>query len=280
MAGVEILVRLAQYGLLSVLFGLGAMSLYARTPPLSGPRAAGLAAAGAVATLASLALLAVNLADDPAILLSPSGAWSMITVMAAGIAGLGRVALLGGMALVPALRRPWPTRLLSGLALASLAWSGHAAAGEGVAGWGRIAADMAHLLAAGVWLGALVGFVGLARRAGPEAANALARFSGVGGAVVAVLAATGLINLFLDSDARPLTALTAGPWGWLLLAKLGAFAAMLALAAANRFVLTPRLRDSGAAGAIRLSLALETALGLAVLILVAVLGRLSPLGDG
>lgn len=280
MAGAEIVVRLAQYGLLSVLFGLSVMGLYARTPPLSGARVAGLAGAGALAALAGLALLAVNLADDPTVLLSPSGTWSMITAMAAGLAGLARVVLLIAMVLAPPLRQPWPTRLLSGLALTSLAWSGHAAAGEGAAGWARLAADAVHLLAAGVWLGALVGFVSLARRAGPATVPALQGFSGVGGAVVAVLGVTGVINLLLDSDGRPLTALTAAPWGWLLLSKLGVFAAMLALAAANRFVLTPRLRDGGKIGGIRLSLALETALGLAVLVLVAVLGRLSPLGDG
>ncbi|WP_315760457.1 CopD family protein [Sphingomonas sp. Y38-1Y] len=72
-------------------------------------------------------------------------------------------------------------------------------------------------------------------------------------------------------------------YGQLLLAKLGAFAAMVGLASLNRFRLTPALgsvASSGAArreiGALRLSLAFEAALGIAVLALVAWLGTLEP----
>ena len=51
--------------------------------------------------------------------------------------------------------------------LAALAWSGHAAAGDGFDGDIEIVADVVHLLAAGAWLGALPAFVFLLRaRAG------------------------------------------------------------------------------------------------------------------
>lgn len=282
MAGAEIVARLAQYGLLTALFGRAVMSLYADVDPPRPGLTAALAAGGALASLAGLLLLAVNLADDPAILVSPSGTWSMITAMGAGLAGLARLGLLVLLASVPPLRRPWPGRVLSGLALASLAWSGHAAAGEGAQGLLRLAADGLHLLAAGVWIGALAGFVALVRPGQDltQGGRALAAFSGVGTACVAVLVATGLLNLFADTDGWPLAALGHSLWGVLLAAKLVLVAAMLGLAALNRFVLTPRLRASGPPGAIRLSLALEFTLGLTVLLLVAILGRLSPLGDG
>src|SRR3546814_11698544 len=45
---------------------------------------------------------------------------------------------------------------LAGGALASLAWNGHAAAREGVAGAVRLAAGLVHLLAAAGWLAAIL----------------------------------------------------------------------------------------------------------------------------
>jgi putative copper resistance protein D len=281
MAGAEIVARLVQYAALTALFGLAVMGLYAGVEPLRPRLTLALALVGALASLAGLLLLAVNLADDPAVLVSPSGTWAMVTAMGAGIAGLARLAALVLLAAVPMLQRPWPTRLIAGLALASLAWSGHAAAGEGMQGVLRLAADSLHLLAAGVWIGALAGFVALVRP-GQNLANggrALSAFSGVGSACVALLLATGLINLFVDTDGRPLAALGHSVWGVLLAAKLALVAAMLALAGLNRFVLTPRLQAGRPPGAIRFSLALEFTLSLGVLMLVAVLGRLAPLGE-
>ncbi|KAK0338878.1 hypothetical protein LTR94_036782, partial [Friedmanniomyces endolithicus] len=51
-------------------------------------------------------------------------------------------------------------------ALATLAWNGHGAASEGSTGWLHLTADILHLLAAGLWVGALFGLLLLmARRA-------------------------------------------------------------------------------------------------------------------
>src|SRR3546814_563986 len=41
------------------------------------------------------------------------------------------------------------------IALATLAWTGHGAADEGLLGWVHLGADITHLLAAGIWVGAL-----------------------------------------------------------------------------------------------------------------------------
>jgi len=70
-----------------------------------------------------------------------------------------------------------------------------------------------------------------------------------------------------------------------LLVKLAMFVAMLSLAAANRFRLTPKLAAAlnstselrAAVGALRTSLLAETALAILVLAAVAWLGTLSPL---
>jgi putative copper resistance protein D len=45
--------------------------------------------------------------------------------------------------------------------LGSLAWAGHAVAGNETDDFDRIVADVEHLLAAGAWLGALPALVGL-----------------------------------------------------------------------------------------------------------------------
>jgi copper resistance protein D len=72
-------------------------------------------------------------------------------------------------------------------------------------------------------------------------------------------------------------------YGRLLIAKLVLFAAMLALASLNRFRLTPGFERSIAAadharalGALRVSLAVETACAVVILALVGWLGTLEP----
>lgn len=86
--------------------------------------------------------------------------------------------------------------LAAGL-LASLAGTGHSQVEEGWQGLLHIGADVAHLLAAGAWLGGLapLGFILLGRagsRAGPGAIDGvLMRFSGMGYAAVATLVGTG-----------------------------------------------------------------------------------------
>lgn len=287
MDAVNIAVRLAQYVTLGGLFGLSAFALYARPAAalVTGRRSLiAITSASLIASLASILVLAAQMtggadgARDPAIL------WAVISGTDAGKAWIVRLA-----ALAVCLFGAWRTRSTltaraSGLALATLAWSGHAAAQEGLYGYVRLAADILHLLAAGIWLGALMAFAALVIRKADEAvtARALAGFAGVGTGVVAVLILTGLINLAPSVEWRPWPVLTTSLWGQLLLIKLALFAAMLGLAAANRFILTPRLetkaRDAAAGGLghLRLSLVVELSLALAVIALVSWLGSLAP----
>ena len=287
----NIAVRLAQYLTLGALFGLSAFGLYAKQASalLAGRWSLiWLTATGLIASLASILVLAAQMtggadgAGDPGVL------WAVISGTDAGRAWIARLAALAVCLYGVWAVRPVLAARASGLGLATLAWSGHAAAQEGLFGYIRLAGDILHLLAAGVWLGALLAFAGLViRKADPGVtARALAGFSGVGTGVVAVLILTGLINLAPSVDWRPLPVLTTSPWGWLMLIKLVLFTAMLGLAAANRFILTPRLEAKARGGLVggldhlRLSLAVELALAIAVMALVGWLGTLAPPAAG
>lgn len=185
-------------------------------------------------------------------------------------------------------RRPVPAATAlsatSAIALASLVWSGHAAAGEGLAGTGHRIADALHMIAAGVWIGAIAAFLILLRPTADcaqqartaLAAHSLAKFTRVGTICVLGIAATGLINLQMITG---IGRIPNSPYGHLLVAKLALFGIMLALAALNRWRLSPALEaadNETSIGAIRRSLAMEASAAAAILALVAVLGMLEP----
>ena len=181
--------------------------------------------------------------------------------------------------------------LAGAVALATLAWSGHGAAGEGSAGWLQLAADLIHLFAAGAWVGAIAAFFALAipsiRSDEMErvslAERALRGFAGIGTLIVGLLILTGAVNGFFLVGPDHVAALAQSTYGLLLIAKLLLFAVMLGLAGLNRFRLTPALglaiahRDAAAAMVVlRRSLLVEGILALVILALVAWLGTLSP----
>lgn len=305
MEGALIALRFAQYLGVATLFGASLFCLYAL--PASGPAAA--AALGwprrwlrfaALLTLigagggmvAQTAVMAGSLAEA---LKSESLRFVALDTT------IGRAAVLralaGALALVLLLglrpgRTLWTAISTLGLiAAASLAWMGHGAATEGRGHALHLVSDILHSLAACVWVGALAAFLALLWRRdyrGPELQaathRALEGFSGLGSALVAVLVVTGLVNSWFLVGLDRLEGLWTTPYGRLLLAKLVLFAGMLALAAANRFRLTPGLRRAlegegspiAPIAALRRSLRLETGAGLAVLALVAWLGTLAP----
>ena len=162
--------------------------------------------------------------------------------------------------------------------LGSLAWVGHAVAGNEPDDFDRIVADVAHLLAAGAWLGALPALVCWldGNHALDATAQATRRFSNLGMASVCVLVASGLINTWYQVVDVP--GLIGTDYGRLLLVKLGLFATMLGLAATNRGYLTPRLvsRDRDAWHLLRRSAVLEIVAGIGVVLIVGVLGVTVP----
>lgn len=195
------------------------------------------------------------------------------------------------LALVPAGRVIWiATAFVGAVATASLAWMGHAAAGEGISGSVHRISDIVHVLAAGAWMGALFGFLQLLmvrpRTSGECGAvhSALHRFSGTGSLLVALLVVTGLVNSWMLVGPDKIAALWMTPYGQLLTLKLALFAAMLGLAAVNRFRHTPALgqvvdaaeRAPQALARLRRSISWETAFGAAILFLVAWFGTMEP----
>lgn len=178
---------------------------------------------------------------------------------------------------------------LSSIALASLAWNGHGVATEGALAWPHLIADIVHLLAAGVWLGAIACLFYMVARPKPSLADltvaerCLRNFGVLGSLVVALLIVTGLINGFAILGGQPLGPGIGSTYIVLMGSKLALFALMLALAALHRFRLVPAvertksLADKAVTlGRIRASMAIELAAAVVILELVAWLGTLEP----
>ena len=204
-----------------------------------------------------------------------------------------RLALFAALLLVSRTRllkqQHWMPLAISTVLLASLAGVGHTQVEQGAGRFAHTAADAAHLLAAGAWLGGLLalGYLLATERQSSspehsaEASVALSRFSGLGALAVAVLIASGLLNTWFVLGSWAALASTA--YGGLLLVKIGLFAAMLALAAMNRFVLVPRLvkerptrQGANALAKLRHHVQAEQALGMLVVLAVSALGTMSP----
>jgi len=211
------------------------------------------------------------------------GVWTVLTDTRFGLVCTIRFAIAAVLAVLIV----WPApRLLQLVAAAGLivpiALVGHAGATPGGAGDVHLASDMLHLLAAAGWLGALPALAMLLAKARREtepawrayAVMATHRFSWLGVACVAALLATGIVNSW-NLLGGPRDLLTTD-YGRLLLLKIGLFVAMLGIAAANRFHLTPQLPVPGALRALQRNTYAETGLGLGVLLFVGVLGTLSP----
>jgi copper transport protein len=147
---------------------------------------------------------------------------------------------------------------------ASFGLTGHAASAE--PRWLTAPALGFHALAVAFWLGSFLPLRWSLELAPRDAATVLRRFSAVATAVVAglILAGAALAWVQLDGDVG---ALWRTAYGWRLLAKLALVAGLLALAAVNRFLLTPGVVDGGrgARSTLRFSLAADLALGLGVL---------------
>jgi len=292
-----ILARFLQYAAASVLFGSTLLLLWAglelrATKPLLAAAGVGLALAGAVGLGAQTALLTGSLADalrlETLTLVMQSMAFGPAAVVRI-IMGLAATLIILGL---PSSRQTLTAILACGaVASISFAWSGHAAATEGSLGTLHLASDAAHALAATGWVGALIVFLLMAARVFGSTvkvaslAHVLRRFSPLGILLVAVLVVTGLVNSWLIIGFRAWQ-IASTTYGMLLIAKLAAFALMLALAAYHRQRLVPALVRNGTTDGglehpsprrARWSLTSETLAGLAILALVAILGTLSPL---
>jgi putative copper export protein/mono/diheme cytochrome c family protein len=174
---------------------------------------------------------------------------------------------------------------LAAILLGALALAGHGGATPGTTGVVHLAADGAHAIAAGAWVGGLLPFalvLAAARGAGEPPALAVARdatrrFSNLGLASVATLLATGIVNtIFLAGSVAALLGTT---YGQLLVLKIILFLAMVQIAAVNRLELTPQLFTGSAAPAMRRlqrNALTEARLGLGIIGIVGALGSIPP----
>lgn len=301
-----IAIRFALYADLMLLVGLAAFPLYSLTRAERGegailPLAAlltwlsfvGIIISAFGFALSSAAMMGVPLAEiDVPMLLSMASeteqgaAWLVrITSLAAAFACL--------IALRPRRSRQYALALASGaVALATLLWSGHAAATEGALGTVHRISDIAHMVAGAIWIGGIAAFALLLRpRAQAQSAGriaivrrALADFARVGTVAVAIILITGIVNGYAIFGAEVATVFTS-TYGLLLALKVALVSAMLLIAANNRWRLTPAWAwasdDANKRAAwmrLRLSVALEATSAVAVMALVAWLGTLMPSG--
>jgi putative copper resistance protein D len=297
--------RLGLYLDLMTLFGIAAFALYALRGEerrfdgaiALGPWLWGSAVLGAFLSLGSLVVLAAGMAGVPPASVDLASIEMILGATSVGAAWWVRMSalLIAFVAVLTLHRRPVVGLSLvasaGATALASLAWGGHGAMDEGAVGWIHLVADIGHLLAAGIWSGALLALMLLVFRRRDRvdedhlilSHRALAKFSLVGTLTVATIIVSGLVNSWLLVGPANILKLPFSLYGQLLIAKLLLFGAMAALAAANRFRLVPHFErslastdHSAALGALRRSLAIETACAVAVLALVAWLGTLEP----
>lgn len=256
---------------------------------------AGTAALGLLLSIASMVVMASAMSGETAFAELRPHVEMMVLETDMGLAWVVRIVALvvGGLAVMLNHRAPGVGLLVAtiagGIALASLAWNGHGAMDEGIRRVWHFTTDILHLLAAGVWLGALVALALMAKANVLQTeerirllARAVTRFELVGALIVVVITVTGVVN-YLFIVGLELDDLFLSTYGILLFIKVTLFAGMLVLAALNRFHLGPFLQRSlrngqywVAANALRRSVVLELAAAVLIVGLVAWLGTLSP----
>jgi putative copper export protein/mono/diheme cytochrome c family protein len=191
-----------------------------------------------------------------------------------------RLGLLVGATVLAVRPGVWGRYLALCLAVAALGLQGligHAGAAGGAVGDGLVASESLHLLAAGIWLGALLPLWFSLRVLPPvQAAAVCERFSPIGLACVLVLAGTGFAQGLALIGGLP--ALLGTPYGHVALLKIVLFLVALALAALNRLWLTDRVAAgrAGARSELAVSICVEVCLGLAIVTAAAFMASSQP----
>jgi copper transport protein len=132
-----------------------------------------------------------------------------------------------------------------------------------------LVADLAHLAAMSVWLGGLAMLAAfLLRRAdATELAGIVPRWSRWAQVAVAILLATGVVQSLIEVGS--VSALLANTYGWLVVAKVGLLAGVLALAWQSRRLVPRIVAQTGRAAARLRGLVLAEAGGIAIVLAVA-----------
>jgi putative copper resistance protein D len=301
---VSVALRFALYVDLMLLFGVALFGLYSLKGQerLSGAvlsfrsMLAGTAVLGALLSVASMVMMVSAMSGESDFAELRPHVEMMVLETDVGLAWVVRIVALVIAGSAVMLRAPGFSLLIAafagGVALASLAWSGHGAMDEGSRRYWHFVVDILHLLAAGAWLGALVAFALMAKINALQTearikllARAVNRFEVIGAVIVVLITVTGVVN-YLFIVGPKLDEVFLSTYGVLLFIKVVLFAGMLVLAALNRFHLGPllerSLRDGQyavAANALRRSVVVELAAAVVIVGLVAWLGTLSPQMD-
>ncbi|MEZ2131023.1 MULTISPECIES: copper homeostasis membrane protein CopD [unclassified Sinorhizobium] len=235
-------------------------------------------------TVASLPVQTALIADGWVDAFNGKTVWSVLTLTGAGgawiVQAIGSCALLVIVAFFHT-RRGALLAFVSGLMLAGLALSGHAAMHGGLLGYLHPINDALHVLSAGAWLGALLPFLLIIGRldiAGDhtEVVVALRRFSWLGHGAVALVLLSGIANTLLVLGKLPLDWRL--PYQAKLLLKITAVMVMTMLAVINRYVFVPRLQAHrySTVRALKFAAMCEICLGVFAIALVSVFGTEDP----
>ena len=164
-----------------------------------------------------------------------------------------------------------PAFVLSLFFAGGLSWSGHDAIDPG-SSWKTAIADWVHIAAASVWIGGLATMVGLVWYGAPELRRQVfLNFSRMATVLIALVLGAGT---YLSIVRLPhLHDLWTAGYGQVLLVKIGLVSFALLWGAFHHFVIAPALEraDTGFLTRIGRSLAGESLVGIAVLLVAAVL---------
>lgn len=235
-------------------------------------------------TVVSLPLQTALIGDGWGDAFNAETLWSVLTLTGVGRAWI--VQAIGSCALLAIVAFPHPGQgafvaAVSGLMLAGLALSGHAAMHAGLLGYLHRINDAVHVLSGGAWLGALVPFLLIMSRIDSpgdhtEAVVAMRRFSCLGHVAVALVLLSGAANTLLVLGKLPLD--WRMPYQAKLLLKIAAVMVMTTLAVINRYVFVPRLQAHpySMVRALKFAALCEIGLGVFAIGLVAVFGTEDP----
>jgi len=205
--------------------------------------------------------------------------------------GLGEYSVVDGPTLdvgnPPEIRRWAPAASLFGVIGALMGAASFAFDGHTLTQGNRFVhalANLVHVVAAGVWVGGIVGLVVLgARRRGTQpVTHSIARFSQVAtvALVAVVVAGVTMAILILDTPGDVFDS----PWGTRLILKVAAVAAAAVVGAYNHFVLVPALRsdpdDADVNRRITLTLQIEAIVLALVVVATVMLVNASPVAGG
>ena len=235
-------------------------------------QAAAIAGADTVSDVVKALPLVAGYTRYGRVLMARLGLLAVATVLAATLAGGKR--RVG----CPVPRGPlYGCVLLSGIAMSLQGLIGHAGATAGAIGDGLVLSEALHLLAAGVWIGALPPLWFALRALSPAAAGAVCeRFSPIGLGCVLLLGGTGFAQGLQLIGSLP--ALFGTRYGHIALLKIALFLVALALAALNRLWLTDRVAAAAvdAGRRLRLSVCVEACIGLAIVAAAAFMASAPP----